>query len=492
MPEPKNLIQQAIFATKFHDISKFLRRTVGPANVSDQPFEISQSCLDEVTKKVFGMGTVQEYIVARPRQISQVQKILRYANENKIFVFVRGAGTGYFGGELPTREGIVIETTGLDRIRQFDKESGFVVCDAGISVSALNSYLRTFGYWWPHNPGSRQWATVGGSLVTLGIGTFSTRFGYASDSLLSLKLVSPTGHLIEINSRSAHDMLSYNLLGLFCSSEGALGIIVQAKLKVFPLPKTREASIYFFHSISDAMDAASEIIESGANPEALEIEDVERFTLEGLAPVIELQSKRVQALHLDKVRAALFVNSAGSREQVKFASSHVSFIVKKCQGWQMTDEKITNLYWKSKTEVSSWALQNSSSRSKVHTFVPSIPLSKIAKFEEAFWKIGRKYPKIKPLGVGYYTLIQNRQCTASARVMLDEADEQAIRQYEVFIHELASQVQKLGGSLASTFGLGTILVDLAKEYTSPSWQELSSKLKTMLDPKGILSPGKKG
>jgi glycolate oxidase len=478
-------------STKLVNAAKFLRSKVGKSNVSEQPFVVSESCLAEVTKKVFGMGKTYLYLIARPGNVGQIQQIVRYASRNGIPIFVRGSGTGYFGGEIPTQNGITIETTALVGIKEFNREIGYVVCEAGTSVIALNQYLRKRDYYWPHNPGSRMFATVGGSLASLGVGTFSTRYGYATDSVLSLKVITPTGAILETGSNIPHDMSSLNLIQLICSSEGTLGIIIEAKLKIFRIPEARKASIFLFKKIADAVVCASEILRSGICPESLEIEDLSRFTSEGIAPVMSLKDPRIQRLHLDRYEAILFLNNAGSRDQVSSATSQIEAISNRNNGKKIADEKLTSLYWKSKTEISSWAA-NKTPKKKVHTFVPAVPLSKVPVFEKCYLEIARKYTRITPVGVGYFVIFRNEECTVSARTMLDETDPKSIREYEDFVSDLAGDVVKMGGAIASTFGLGTILAPIAKKNApSRSWYELSLKLKMAVDPNGIMSPGKK-
>jgi FAD/FMN-containing dehydrogenase len=472
-------------------VRKDLEKLLGASNVSSNFFNVPQSCLDEVTKKVFGMEKLEEFIVARPRNISQIQKIVQYANKNRIYIFVRGGGSGYFGGELPTRRGIVIGTTALNRIREFDQEDGYVVCEAGATVQNLNNFLKKRKFFWPHNPGSRISATIGGSISSLGVGTFSARFGYASDSVLSLKIVTPVGDIVELGSNMRHDMSSYNLLDLISSAEGTLGIIVEAKLKVFPIPRARRAKLFFFNYLKDAIRTAQEIIVSGIYPESLEIEDVRRFTLEGLAPIIDIKSERVRKLDLQKFQAVLFANCSGSKEIADYLSSQIELMASKNHARKPEDQEIMNLYWRSKTEVTSWATKENTTF-KVHTCVPAVPLSKVPRLEKIYWRLSKKYPKLIPMGVGYYIIIQNHECTVSARIKLDESNQDSIHEYELFTADLSKEVMKLGGTPASTFGVGTILVGIAKKHASPSWLDLSSKLRHAIDPSGILSPDKKG
>jgi FAD/FMN-containing dehydrogenase len=472
-------------------IKKELERLIGKINVSHTFFKIPSRCLDEVTKKVFQMDKQAKFVVVRPTNIFQVQKIVQYANKNRIYIFIRGGGSGYFGGELPTRQGIVIETTALNRIKGFDRHEGFVICQAGTTVQELNNFLKKHGFWWPHNPGSRRSATVGGSLSSLGIGTFCTRFGYASDSVLSMTIVTPAGDIVKLGSNSRHDMSSYNLLDMVSSAEGTLGIIVESKLKVFPLPHSRSIELFIFEQLKDAVRTAVDIEASGIYPESMEIEDRHRFILETLAPFVDLIRQRFRRLVCQKFQAVLSVSCSGSKDVTDYSSLQIEKIALKNHAKRIKDHVIVELYWKSKTEVSSWSSEDNP-RSKVHTCVSAVPLYKLPKFEEIYWRLSRKYPRLTPMGIGYYIIIQNNECTSSARVKLDESDQGCIQDYESFTADLASCVVKLGGTPVSTFGVGTILVNIVSKYASPSWLALSSKLKHAMDPNEIFGPDRKG
>ncbi len=472
-------------------LRKDLKALVGTSNVSDDFYKVSKSCLDEVSRRVFALDKLAPFLVARPIRLEQVSQILKYASENRIPVFVRGSGTGYFGGEIPRESGIVLEMTGLSKIVSLDRVGGFVTCEAGITVASLNRFLKKHGLWWPHNPGSRNWATIGGSLSSLGVGTFSARYGYAPDTLLSMKIALPSGEVVKLGTKARHDMSSYNMLDLFTSAEGSLAIIGEATLKVFPLPKNRKILLFFFKKLETAVRACREIATSGICPETIEIEDRARFTLEGLAPLIELESPRVQKLKLEEVEAVLLTGFSGSRRVTEFGAKETAKICTDIGGKSIEDKAILNLYWKAKTQISSWKPRVKANTLKVHTCVPSIPFHNLPQFESKYMSLGKRHRELTLAGVGYYIALPNFECTASARVMFDESDPEALRAYEIFTREIAEEVVKMEGTPASTFGMGTILGDVIRDLVPRSQTVLAGRLKQALDPSGILCPGKK-
>ncbi|MEM4239345.1 MAG: FAD-binding oxidoreductase, partial [Nitrososphaerota archaeon] len=227
---------------------------VGKHNVSENFYKISDYCMNHVAKNIFAMSKYEPFLVVRPQNLDQLINLVKYANNNSIPIFIRGGGTGYSGGEVPTSSGIVLEMTGLNKVISVDAEGRYVVCEAGITVLELNNILqKKYGLWWPHDPGSREWATVGGSISTLGCGAYTTKYGYASDNVVSMKVVTPEGNLATIGSKVRHDATSYNLLDLMTSAEGTLGVIVEATLKVFPTPEKRIVSISLFEKFQDAV-----------------------------------------------------------------------------------------------------------------------------------------------------------------------------------------------------------------------------------------------
>jgi hypothetical protein len=176
----------------------------------------------------------------------------------------------------------------------------------------------------------------------------------------------------------------------------------------------------FFENIDDTVRTCHEIIEAGIYPESFEIEDKSRFTLEGLAPMVDLQSPKILKLGLENIQAILLVCLGESQEMVRFQTSQIRKIASRNRGIPLCDKKILDLYWKSKTEISSWLSEGIGKSDKVHTCVPAISLNKVPSLERIYWRLSKKYRRLTPMRIGYYIILPNIECMASARMMFDD------------------------------------------------------------------------
>jgi glycolate oxidase len=470
-------------------IKEDLEKLIGKENVSNTFYKVSEYCINHVAKNIFAMSKTEPFIVARPQNLDQLVKIVKYAFEMSIPLFIRGGGTGYSGGEVPTSSGIVIELTGLNRIINVDDKGRYVTCEAGITVKELNEYLqKNHNLTWFHDPGSRDWATVGGSVSTLGVGAFSTKYGYAHNTAVAMKIVTADGEIIEIGNKIRNDYASYNFIDLFASSEGTLGIIAEVTLKVFPVPKTRGIILGVFKDFHDAVKSCYDIVDSGLYPESLMIEDTLRFLLEGIAPHINLDDPILAPYEFDKSQAALIVTFVGKEDIVNICQEKTKEMLKLNGAKIIENEMIINAYWKSKTELPSWskAMENV----KIHSFVPAIPLSRAAEFNEAYDRLVKDL-NLNKAGARYYVILPWMECTVSPSILLNDNDINDIRAYEEFTKRFSEVVMRLGGTPASTTGVGMRLIDVLEKLLPPSQMMLAKKIKLTLDPKRILSPNKK-
>jgi FAD/FMN-containing dehydrogenases len=476
---PVNLIQ----------IRKDLEELVGRENVSNNFYMVSEYCMNHVAKNIFAMSKYEPFIVARPTTVDQVAAVVKYAYQRDIPIFLRGGGTGYSGGEVPTISGIMIELTGLNKVKRVDVESRHVLCEAGITVKNLNTYLMdNYNFWWPHDPGSRDWATVGGSIATLGCGAYTSKYGYASASVTYMKIVTPEGEIVEIGSKVRNDMTCYNMIDLFSSSEGTLGIIVESSLKVFPVPKYRDVIIGVFETFKEAVKTCFDITDSGLYPESLMMEDSLRFVLEGLAPHLDIDYPPVQRLQLDRREAVVIASYSGLDSFVKTCCSETAQIMLSNGGVIVDDKRITDAYWKSKTELPSWSKEMPGVR--VHSFVPAIPLNAAkdfnAKYNQLIGELG-----LNKGGARYYVVLPWMECTVSPTVIFDDNDPNSVAAYEEFTKQFSEYVKDVEGAPASTTGVGMRLLDVVERLAPIGQLKLARKIKSCVDPKNILSPDKK-
>jgi alkyldihydroxyacetonephosphate synthase len=211
-------------------------------------------------------------VVVRPLTEEDVAEVVRLADEHRVPVVPWGGGSGTQGGCLPIHGGIVIDLTGLDRIIEIDEVSMTVTAQAGVNGRRLESELNARGLMLPHYPASVEWATVGGYIAARGSGVLSTRYGKIEDLLLSLRVVTPAGGLMETVHVPRH-AVGPELTQLFVGSEGTLGVITRATLQLVPIPDDRRFAAVSFPSIEAGTTAIRRALQRGYRPSVVRMYD---------------------------------------------------------------------------------------------------------------------------------------------------------------------------------------------------------------------------
>jgi alkyldihydroxyacetonephosphate synthase len=222
--------------------------------------------------------------VVRPHTEEEVATVLEIAHERRIPVVPWGGGSGTQGGALAVHGGIVLDLRSLDRVIEIDEVSMTVTVQAGKNGRELEAELNARGLMLPHYPASVEWATVGGYIAARGSGVLSTRYGKIEDLVLTLRVATPTGGLIETVGVPRH-AVGPELTQLFVGSEGTLGVITQATLAVVPLPEVRRFAAVAFPSIPAGIGAVRRALQAGHRPSVVRMYDEEATRLT-FAPVV--------------------------------------------------------------------------------------------------------------------------------------------------------------------------------------------------------------
>ncbi|MCK4593607.1 FAD-binding oxidoreductase, partial [bacterium] len=212
-------------------------------------------------------------IVLLPGDTEEIQEILRFANSKKIPVVPRGAGSGMSGQAVPIKGGIVLDMKRMNRILAIRPEDTLVKVEAGVVDDDLNRALKPYGFMYPPAPASSRIATIGGEIANNASGIRSVKYGATRDCVLGMKVVMADGRLVNLGATTRVQAAGYQLDRLMVGSEGTLGVIVEATLKIVPIPKLRCLALACFNELKDAGDTISKIISSGAQPSMLELMD---------------------------------------------------------------------------------------------------------------------------------------------------------------------------------------------------------------------------
>lgn len=240
-------------------------------------FSTGESILNLHSKDQSSHPPVLPEVVLWPVEEKEVVKILRYANENKIPVTGWGSGSSLEGNPIPVQGGIVLDFTQMNRILEIREEDFQADVEPGVIYKDLNKKLRHRGLFFPPDPGAD--ATIGGMIANNASGTRTVKYGSTRDNILRLSVVLANGEVIRTGTRSSKTSSGYDLVNLITGSEGTLGIVTSATIRLRGLPAEFSAAIATFPSVNAAGAAVFEIIRSGLDPAALELLDPECIKL---------------------------------------------------------------------------------------------------------------------------------------------------------------------------------------------------------------------
>ena len=227
--------------------------------------------------------------VVWPETTAQVSQIAKLANENLIPITGWGAGTSLEGNSIPLKGGIVIDFGRMNQIITLHESDFQVTVQPGIFYKDMNKKLQRNGLFFAPDPGAN--ASIGGMIANNAAGTRTVRYGATRDNVLALEVVLANGEIIRTGSRSVKQSAGYNLTHLFTGSEGTLGLITEATLKLHPLPEHFSAALATFSTTSEAADAVYAIIGSGLNPAAIEMLDAEAIRYMNMLDTVNLPQK---------------------------------------------------------------------------------------------------------------------------------------------------------------------------------------------------------
>src|SRR5215217_4059602 len=269
-------------------VGEALLAALGPDAVSSEPARLDAFVADTYWPALHALaaGTplARADLVVRPRTEEEVARVVAIADEHRTPVVPWGGGSGTQGGCLPVRGGIVLDLSGLDRILAIDERSLTVTAQAGVNGRRLEAELNARGLMLPHYPASVEWATVGGYIAARGSGVLFTRYGKIEDLLLSLRVATPAGGLMETVGVPRH-AVGPELTQLFVGSEGTLGVITRATLQLVPMPAARRFAAVSFPSVETGTDAIRRTLQLGHRPSVVRMYD-EVATQKAFAPVV--------------------------------------------------------------------------------------------------------------------------------------------------------------------------------------------------------------
>jgi glycolate oxidase len=454
------------------DILEDLKNIAG-ARATASPSELC--CYASDASLVQGMP---DYIV-RPMSAQEVSRILCLCSEQGIPVTPRGAGTGLSGGASPVKGGVVLDMSGMNRILEIDIENLQVIVEPGVVQERLNSALKPYGFFFPPDPGSSAMCTIGGMISYNSSGMRCVKYGTTRCYVLDLEVVLADGRIIHTGSKVLKSAAGYDLTRLFVGSEGTLGVITRAGLKIVPLPAARRLVMASFPDAETAGESVIKVFSCGITPSACEILD--RITVQVLrqcdpnlvlpddGDVILFEVDGTEASTGDEARRIEEI-CACSALSTKTASS----------------QKEMDAIWAARRLVGAAVSRLDPEKSRVYVGEDvGVPISKIPTLIKRVQQISAEadLPAMKYGHIGDGNLH-----VAFFIDVMDEDQWDRLCRAADRIHRTAIE---LGGTVSSEHGIGLARAKYMPEQVGVALDVMRT-IKKALDPKGILNPGKMG
>ena len=452
---------------------KFFIKLLGEDNAYfDEAHKIAY-CYDATRKRYTPDGVVF------PRDESDVSEILKYCNEHKITIIPRGAGSGFTGGALASSGGIIMALEKhMNKILEIDLENMVAVVQPGVINKDLQKEVEKLGLFYPPDPASETYSTLGGNVSENSGGMRAAKYGITKDYVMALRAVLPNGDVIRAGKRTIKDVAGFNITGILIASEGALAVITEITLKLISKPKFSKTAMGVFPSVKSAMNAVFKTMAAGVTPVAMEFLDnlsikavEERFhrglpTSAGAILVSEMDGNDESVINadLERLKEHFIANGASEFKVAKDASesSDIWFARRNCS-------QAINCY----------------GSLKINEDI-TVPRSKLPALLEKIAEISAKYNVTTPC-FGH-----TGDGNVHTNVMVDKNDPEAVKRGHEAITEIFKATVELGGTLSGEHGIGISKAPFMSLAFSEAEMNLFRAIKKAFDPNNILNPNKMG
>jgi glycolate oxidase len=446
-----------------------LREIVGAENVLVDEERVEPYAGDALKEKF------PPEAVVLPSTAEEVSGILRLANERGFPVTARGGGVGYTGGAVPVEGGIVVGTDRMNRVREISVENLYAVTEPGVTTYALQQAVEELGLFYPPDPASYKNSFIGGNIAENAGGIRSAKYGVTKHYVLGLRVVLPTGEIVRTGGSTSKNVVGFDLTGLICGSEGMLGIITEATLKLLPLPEATRTVRATFKTMRAACACPTAFTRARLTPVAIEVLDRNAIRA--------VESEFAFGIDPD-AGALLLVSVDGPRDEVEREARLVEEVVKESGGYDVLRSE------SKEDEDRLWDVRRALS--------PSIKKFGTLKFNEDVVVPRSRVPelieRVEEIGRRYGTFVVNFGHLGDGNIhvnfMCERTDADAVARARSAVVETFAASVNLGGTISGEHGIGYVKAPYLDMALDAETIEAMRRIKRALDPRGILNPGK--
>ncbi|MBE7498827.1 MAG: FAD-binding protein [Verrucomicrobiales bacterium] len=447
-----------------------LKRLLGPENVLTAKEDLIPYSFDGTAALSQMPGAV-----VLPRNTEQVAAVLRIANAARVPVVTRGSGTGLSGGSLPVADGLVLCLVHLNRVLELDRANLTLRCEAGTLTQTIAEAAVQAGLFYPPDPGSMKISTIGGNVAENSGGLRGLKYGVTRNYVMGLEVVLPDGEVLWTGNQCVKDVAGYSLRDLFIGSEGTLGVITKVLLRLIPKPAAKRTLLATFARMDQAAQTVSDIIAAQIIPCTLEFLD--RTTIACVDDYAQIGLPRdCEALLLMETDGHPAVVEEEAARMVELARRNGCPEVRVAQ----TEEEAVKLASARRTAFSALARVAPTTILEDIT-VPRSELARMVRFVEA---VAAKYR----LRVGTFGHMGDGNLHPT--FLTDERNAEEMHRVEEAFKELFAEAIRLGGTITGEHGVGVAKKAFLPAFAGEASMRVMRELRRVLDPNGILNPGK--
>jgi len=446
------------------------QKIVGKENVLTSPEALKAYSYDGTTSWIH-----EPDIVLFPTSTQEISAIMKIANAEKIPVTPRGGGTNVSGGSVPIEGGIVICFTKMNKIVKIDKENLTATVEPGVVLMDLNMALAREGLFFPPDPQSFLGATMGGVIAENAGGPACVKYGVTKQYILGLEVVLANGDIVNLGGRTLKNVVGYDLMHIFISSEGTLGIIAKAELKLNPLPKTKKTIMAVYADVAVAGESVYRVLENGVIPGKIEFLD--NWVINRIEEMMPMGLPR-------DADAVLLFECDGIPEAVEKEVEQIVEITKK---YGAVDVRVA----KDQAEADRYWLARRAGFAAVFGKAPTVlaedvtvPRNKMPDLIRKCKEVAKKYNlEINVLG---HAGDGNLHPSILTDINNKEAYDRALKGLD----EIIGAAVELGGVLSGEHGIGLEKQKFFRRVIDPNIINMMKGIKQLLDPNNIMNPGK--
>ncbi|TRZ98302.1 MAG: FAD-binding protein [Deltaproteobacteria bacterium] len=413
--------------------------------------------------------------VVYPVNAEEVRRTVLLANLHRFPVVPRGAGSGFSGGSLPVRGGVVLSTERMDRIVSIDTENLYAIVEPGVVNGTLKEEARKKGLFYPPDPASLKFSTLGGNIAECAGGMCAVKYGVTRDYVLALEAVLGTGELIRTGVATVKGVVGYDLTRMLVGSEGTLGIVTRATLRLIPLPEAATTLLALFDGNRRSVEAVNAIVAARVTPSAMELMDRTAIDcVQALMPVpLPEGTGSALLLEVDGPEGQV-VREADLLTEV--CRAHGALEVRRASDAGGRDE-----LWKLRRSISPSLLRVAPVKLNEDIVVPRSRLADMFAFLSDL--SARKNVRIVNFG-------HAGDGNIHVNIMISGEDADETRRADEAVGEVFRKTVEMGGTISGEHGVGISKAPFLEMEVGPLGVAVMKRLKECFDPNGILNPGK--